>query len=207
MEPTIERKCTICQEAKPLSEFYLHGKTKAGVQKIGYRCKKCDNVRTDSRKKNRPPTKSQLIRKMYNAQISRSKKRGHHPPKYSLTELRIWMLSQDIFHELFKEWVDSEKQEMKIPTCDRLDNTKGYTFDNIRIVTLQENLKQAGLDTILGVDKRTCTPIKQYSMQGQFIKEHHSISAAARSINGDSNAISKCKNGKQKFHKGFIWKL
>lgn len=200
MEATIERKCFVCQEVKPITEYYLNGKTKCGTQKISHRCKKC----CDKRK--RTATKNRLASMMYGHQKVNSKRRGHPKPEYSVKELREWLLSQEKYHKLHQEWVKSGFDKMKIPSCDRLDDYKPYTFDNIRLVTWQENLKKAAEDIISGTNRKTCKPIKQYSKTGEFIKEHYSIASAARSIDGNRKHITKCKNGTRKSASGFIWK-
>lgn len=205
MQP-LTKKCSKCSEYKEPTEFYAHGKTKQGTPRKSHRCKKCDNARTREAKKYKSPTKSRLIGKIFRMQTSNSKRRGHAPQSYSLTELRIWMLSQDEFHKLYKEWIDSGMQEMKIPTCDRLDNTKGYSFNNIRIVTWHENIKQAALDRKTGIDKTSNRPVKQYSKKGEFIQSFHSRAEAARAVNGCPRHICACISGRQKTSKGFIWR-
>ena len=48
-------------------------------------------------------------------------------------------------------------------------------------------------------------PVLQYTMEGEFVKEWKSIRECGR--NGyDQGHVAACCQGKQKYHKGFIWK-
>jgi len=67
------------------------------------------------------------------------KKRGHLNPTYSLNELRDWLFSQDEFHKIYDEWVESGYDRWKRPSCDRLDDYKPYSLDNMRIVSWRDN--------------------------------------------------------------------
>jgi hypothetical protein len=48
-------------------------------------------------------------------------------------------LSIKNFKVLYKNWVKSGYEKNFRPSVDRLDSTKGYSFDNIRLVTWKEN--------------------------------------------------------------------
>ena len=48
--------------------------------------------------------------------------------------------------------------------------------------------------------------VKQFSLDGQFIKEYKSMNDAARAISGYSGYIRDVCNGKARSYKGFIWK-
>lgn len=82
------------------------------------------------------------LTKVYAQQRSNSKKRGHSLPTYSKEELRMWLAKEPmktIFEELYSEWVESDYQKEFTPSLDRLDNDKGYSLDNIQIVTWEQN--------------------------------------------------------------------
>lgn len=50
--------------------------------------------------------------------------------------------------------------------------------------------------------------VGQYSMTTkELINQYESAGAAARAINGTQSAITRCCNGKNNHHKGFIWKF
>ena len=76
--------------------------------------------------------------------------------------------------------------------CDRLYN--------VRYGTGIERQKKKQLNNI-----KKSKPVLQYDLEGNFIKEWKSISECGR--NGfHIFCISSCCNGKQKTHKGFIWR-
>lgn len=50
-----------------------------------------------------------------------------------------WALQNPKFHELFNEYVASEYDRKKAPSVDRVDSSRGYTFDNVEWVTMLEN--------------------------------------------------------------------
>ena len=84
-----------------------------------------------------------LIYKMYCNQRALSKRRNHNFPDYSFVELYNKCISNNKFIELFNIWIDSNFNKRKIPTCDRKDNSKGYSFDNIEFESWENNeLKQ-----------------------------------------------------------------
>lgn len=49
-------------------------------------------------------------------------------------------------------------------------------------------------------------PVKCYSLEKEYIKTYPTIAAAARAVNGKSQAISRCCAGGRKTAYGFIWK-
>lgn len=94
-------------------------------------------------------TKNGLIIKIYNSQLRSSKKRNHEKPKYTLEELKKWFYKQHNFDELYINWVNSNYDKKLTPSCDRINNYKGYSFDNIRLVTWYENKNELNKDTSL----------------------------------------------------------
>lgn len=48
--------------------------------------------------------------------------------------------------------------------------------------------------------------VAQYSLEGELIQIHNSISSAARLINGDASYIVKCCKGIKDSAYGYIWK-
>ena len=138
-----------------------------------------------------------LINRMYWQQVQRSKDRGHKPPSYTLESFKIYCLTNDGYHNLFKDWKKSDFNFKLIPSFDRLDNSIGYSFDNIELVTWKENNKRA-TDEIR-------KEVYQYTLDGLFIKKHKSIQHAADYAGCDRSSISRCRDGIRKTAGGYRW--
>ena len=193
--------CTRCNELKSLDGFYNDIKGKFGKQS---KCIKC----TKELSLKRYRTEKGLLSHIYDTQTAKSKRRKHKPPCYTRIEFQKWALSKDEFHRIFKNWEDNNYETNLVPSFDRLDDNKGYSFDNIRIVTWYENntkeyAKRKNGTTI----SKTLKPILQFDLNGNFIKEFYSIGSAKRELNvkNHSGIIRCCKNT-QKFAHGFLWK-
>ena len=56
----------------------------------------------------------------------------------------VWIKNNiDDFERLYKEWQESEYSRKLTPSIDRIDNTKGYTGDNMRWITHSDNSKKS----------------------------------------------------------------
>lgn len=53
----------------------------------------------------------------------------------------LWLLDQPNFNELFGNWEQSYHSNKLKPSVDRLDNSIGYRYDNMRLITWEENVK------------------------------------------------------------------
>jgi hypothetical protein len=143
---------------------------------------------------------------MYITQKRSSIKRGHQPPQYSKKELEEWLLSKKEFHEIFAKWEKSGYSQLEIPSCDRLDDYKGYSIDNIRIVSWRENKRKYAEDRLSGKNTKQSSRVAQYSTSGQLINEYHSMRHAQRKTGVEAISISMCTRGKAITAGGFIWK-
>lgn len=119
-------------------------------------------------------TQRGLINKMCYAQRLSSKRRGHPPPAYTFEELYAWLTTQMEFFHLFNAWVASDYDVNLKPSCDRLDDTKPYTFSNIQITTWKANNTK-------GCEAKF-KPVNQLTLEGVFIARHASLNAACKAI-------------------------
>lgn len=88
-------------------------------------------------------TKKEKITQLYTSQRRNSSLRGHGKPQYSIKELREWMLSQDLFHSLFKTWEENNFSRRLAPSIDRINPDIGYCFSNIQLMTWGDNFKKS----------------------------------------------------------------
>jgi len=195
----MKKLCLNCNEDKEQEEFYPCKNSNDGYGTV---CRKC----TSEQGKEYRHSLVGLARKTYHNQVVASKRRGHISPNYTEEEFIIWMIRQDSFPELYKNWVESGYDTKLKPSGDRLDDYQPYTFDNLRLVTWGENEQKLRDDVRNGVNTKKSKGCIQFSLDGELIAEFHSLRDAARATNSDSAGISSCCNNKQFKHNNFIWK-
>jgi len=195
-----EKWCPKCNHTKCLSEFYKCSKSKDGLQ---YWCKSHSKKYGEKYIK----TVTGLIANIYKGQKSRSKRRKFPLPAYSRKELEDWILSQPNFKKLYENWVNSGYDKNLKPSCDRLNNDLPYFFNNIQLVTWQENRANANRDRRRGL-LFSITPLKpvvgvniKTSGHVEFISEME----AERKLNIKRSGISKCCHNKRKTAGGYTW--
>ena len=193
-----EKYCTTCKILKPFRDFCKHCRRKDGLESS---CKKCCDLYQNSYKK----TKKGLIARIYSGQRLRSRVRNHPQPDYSLPELRNWVFAQPNFEPLFDGWVSSGYEKYSRPSCDRLDDYKAYTFENLRLVTWGENDQKGNDDMKNGINNKGCAPVKQFTKEGLYLCIFPSISIAGRVTNICRTSIYKCCNGAYRHAGGFKW--
>ena len=194
------KKCSLCGEIKELSEFCK--RSKDGLES---RCRMCMSIRF----KLYNQTKEGLISKIYKGQKSSSKKRKHSPPTYTKQELRDWLYSQPLFHELYDNWRAAEYTRQLSPSCDRTDDYKGYSLDRLKLMTWQENKDKAHKDMregkLINGNKPQKAVIGTHKVTGKVIY-FHSMNEAMRWTGIYEANISSCCLGKRKSAGGYAWK-
>lgn len=82
--------------------------------------------------------------------------------------------------------------------CDRSYNVK-YSYDKGYHIPSKNLLGKFGKEHPISKS------VKQYDLQGNFIKEFESANLASKETNICYCSIKKCRNGKQKSAGGYIW--
>jgi len=137
---------------------------------------------------------------IYRKQIERSKERGYPPPAYTFKELRERYVNDPIYIKIFNAWVDSGYNKQLVPSLDRPDSTKPYTFKNIEMMTWAENrMKQAKVDIHNSHDTPVAALIAD-SVVAVF------KSQAEAFIKTGAKNVTRCLAGKRKTSAGYVWK-
>jgi len=149
--------------------------------------------------------KNNLPSVIYNKQKMYSRKRKHPRPSYSKLWLAEWLDKQPLFHTLYDSWVASNYESDLSLSVDR-DNPKlPYTEDNIVLMTWFENNKRGTDMMYSGEDDRQLRKVRQLSLDGKFIREFYSVSAAARELGIRQGNITNACVGRSKSSGGFKW--
>ena len=143
-------------------------------------------------------TKTGLVAKIYDGQKTRSKNRGHRMPEYTKEALQEWLYSQTLFHTLYEEWVYSGFTKDLIPSVDRKIDAVHYCFNNIELMTWEENNKNGAKSRQIIINK--------YSKDGDYICEYLSLTNASADTKVNIGHISSVCKGNRKSAGGFIWK-
>ncbi len=191
----IEKICIKCGELK--TEFFSKGKGK--ISKL---CKECDRKRISDYRK----TKQGLIGTIYQSQKLSSKNRNMELPNYTLKELREWCHKQPKFDKLYLDWVVSGYNKMKVPSIDRLDDYKPYTFDNIQLMNWEENDLKGKSDRLNGVNNKNKRPVVQYTLDDDYVNDFCSIAEASRELKINVSSISSVCLNVRKTAGGYKWK-
>jgi len=185
------KQCTKCGEVKPFSEYHKDKNKELGITS---RCKPCSMI--DKYKSMR--TKNGVVNTIYSTQLHKSRERGHAIPSYTNKELKEWMFSQKIFHELYDIWKASGYDTMLKPSCDRNNDYEGYSLEGITIMTWDDNNKKACSDRRNGVLTKQAKAVISTNKITGVEKSFYSMSQAAKELNLNQGNISNCINGYQK---------
>lgn len=199
------KTCFKCDKKKPVNEFYKHKKSSDGHLN---KCKECTKIDV---KRNLDKVGSAydfsekgFFRVLYKTQKRHQKIRGHGDMPYTKDELESWCRKNG-FKKLYDDWVASGYDTDKKPSADRLDDLKGYSFDNIRLVTWRDN-RLSQHDDIRngrGTGGARCKPLLKLDSEKNIVCEYVSYNSAQRdvgySIEYQIKKGVKCRNG-------FYWK-
>ena len=194
------KRCACCKELKSKTLFY---KNKHRIDGLVEYCKECSKDRNDKYNK----TKGGVITRIYNSQLFNSKNRNHPLPSYTKDQLRNWILSQLKFHVLYDNWVKSGYEKDLKPSIDRKDDYKGYSLDNIQLMTFRENMEKGFKDCKNGLNNKRSRAVRQFNKDGLFIKEYHSINFAGRKTGISASNIGACCNKKLKSAGKYLWEF
>ena len=152
--------------------------------------------------------------RLYQNQKNSSKRRGHPMPDYTLEELIEWLKNQPTLTEIWQDYQDSNHARKSAPSLDRLDDSKPYTLDNIRLTTWHINMTKAKQHTregLLNTNSITSSKkIQRLSMDGDVIDTFNSSGEAAEILAPHNkyarSNIRAAATGKIPSAYGYQWK-
>ncbi len=202
------KKCFKCGIVKSINEFYRHKEMKDGYLNKCKECTKKDsksNLKTSSKHpESYDKTEKGVIRVMYKTQKRNSKLRGHACPEYTKQEFAQWLYKNG-FKKLYDNWEKSGYKKSLKPSVDRIDDFKGYSFQNIRLVTDKENREHQYIDIMngTGTSGKRCKPVLCFDSNFKLVAEYVSLSSASRAAG--YSVESRIRTGR-KCKRGFYWR-
>lgn len=147
--------------------------------------------------------KQRLIENIFTNQKRRSKEKSMPLPEYTVKELKQWCFENDDFNRLFDDWEASDFTRDLTPSIDRLDDYDHYHFDNIRVITLRENMERGWKDRKNGINNKLNQKVKATNIVTGEEFVFHSQSEAARVLKVRQQSISEVINGVMHKTKGY----
>jgi hypothetical protein len=141
-----------------------------------------------------------VIRVIYKAQQRHNRLRGHGPMPYSKEELSLWLYDNG-FKNLYDKWVKSDYKKDEKPSVDRVNDHKGYSFDNISLGTWFDNRMHQYKDMRegTGTGGKRCKSVIKMDGEKNKVAVYVSYWSAVRdmgySIEYQIRKGVKCRNG------------
>lgn len=199
------KDCITCKESKLLIDYYKHAAMADGHLNKCKECAKRHSKENEAVKgKSRNQTVKGVVRVLYKTQKQNQIKRGHGELPYTKKEFRDWLFDND-FEALYKEWVAGNYAKDLKPSVVRVDSTKGYSFDNIELITWGENKKRQYGDIKDGVGSsgKRCKALLQLDANNVLVKRHVSYNQAQRDM---GYSLEYAIKNQKKCRNNFYWK-
>lgn len=143
-----------------------------------------------------------LTANLYAKILERSRRNNRDNAQFNLGEFREWLSQTDI-HRLYGRWQRSGYKTDRRPSVDRIDPLRGYTFDNMQVITAKENRIKGDSEKMVLWGKPVC----QISHSGVVVANYPNIDMAHKVTNINRNNISSVLHGNRKTAGGFKWKF
>ena len=143
-----------------------------------------------------------VLTNIYHKQIERCKKKGVSLPTYSLNEFHERFLNDEKFQDIYSNWVNNGCQYYDKPSIDRIDPDKGYSMDNIQVLTWRENREKGDRENA----RRKTTAIVMFDRNGNKLREFESIKEAVKETNLHQGLIVAVCQGLRNHTGGFVFR-
>lgn len=223
MNKSIEKRCCDCKQIRPLSDFYSKSS----------RCKECAKKRSKeyyeenknnndfkAKRKNQKHqydmrkklTKDGWYSRVYNNMRQRNKRKFSKELPFTKNEFILWIDTNyhDVFDDMFSKYIKSNCDKKLVPSIDRIDDYDSYHFENMQLVTWEQNdIKGTnGIKNKVScaeVGKKYCSKtVIQYDENMNIIMKYSSTHEVNRILGFDSSLIAKaCREGFKS--KGYYW--
>ena len=141
-----------------------------------------------------------VLTNLYSKMKERAKNKNIDEPDFTLEELHNMYLNDKVYFRLFNEWVKSNYSKALKPSIDRINNKKGYTKDNIHIISWKDNrFKQS-------MERKSRKGKVAQILNGKIVKIWNSQREAYKRLNLSQSMLSGVLTGKYKQAYGFEWK-
>ena len=143
-----------------------------------------------------------LVTNLYAKIRERSRRNNRHNDEFTLGEFKAFVAQTNILR-LYQRWAECGYQTNKRPSVDRIDPLRGYTFNNMQVITAKENRTKGDAEKMVLWGK----PVHQISMSGMVIAKYPNIHTAMEITGINRNNISSVLHSKRKSAGGFKWEL
>lgn len=147
-----------------------------------------------------------VLTDFYKTQKRSSIKRNHPQPSYTKNELKDWLFENTNFQELYNIWVENNFNKNLKPSIDRLNDYKGYSFNNIQLTTWDKNNKKGNDSRLLGLNRKPLREVIQLDCENNLINTYFSIAEASRITGIKATHIGRVCRNIRKSAGGYIWK-
>jgi len=135
---------------------------------------------------------------IYASMKQHSKTRNHEDLPFTKDQFIEWFWKQKGIENLMNQWKRSNYSKWLKPSVDRINNSKGYYFPNMRIVTFSENHYKQTLF-------KSC-PVEQLDDSGNVLAIYPSINNARRVVGINRTGIGRAISKNTKAG-GYYWRL
>lgn len=123
-----------------------------------------------------------------------------HPVEFTSQEFRDRYIEDPKFNRLFEDWEKHDYKSSLVPSPDRIDCLKDYTFDNINWLTWADNRFKLRFDLV----RAQARPILMVK-DGKVIKKFNGLKNAAISTKLFKTNICACLHERHKTCGGYEW--